>query len=178
MNSWYAFSKAMHLIGMVSWMAGVFYLVRIMVNHAEAYDRSEPDRSVLLRQYKIMEWKAYRIIIVPAVIITWSFGVTMLCLVPGWMSQGWMHVKLLFLTLFTAYTHYCKTHIKRLEKDTSTFTHAHYRVMNEIPTLILVGVVFLAVFKQGTNWYLLLGGLGVFSALILYAIRQVSRRKH
>ncbi len=177
MLSLYLVSKSLHLIGMVSWMAGVFYLVRIMVNHAEALALKGPERAILTAQYAKMEWKAYRIIIVPAVVLTWSFGSTMLSLQPIWLSQGWMHAKLFFLVLFTGYTHYCKAHIKMLEAETTPFTHGHYRAMNEIPTLILVAVVFLAVFKSTINWIYLGVGLAVFSGLIGYAISKVIKRE-
>jgi protoporphyrinogen IX oxidase len=172
----YQVAKSLHLIGMVSWMAGVFYLVRIMVNHAEALKLTGPERAILAAQYVKMEWKAYRIIIVPAIFITWSFGCTMLSMQPLWLSEGWMHAKLFFLVLFTGYTHYCKKHIKLLEAEQSPFTHVHYRAMNEVPTIILVSVVFLAVFKNLINWwYLGIGVLG-FTALIGYAIYKVQKR--
>ena len=91
----------------------MFYLVRIMVNHAMAFDRPEPERSILSAQYTIMEWKSYNIILKPAVVITWSFGVMMLVIQPFWLQQGWMHLKLLFLLLLTGYTHYLKGHIRQ-----------------------------------------------------------------
>ena len=80
--SWYSVSKSLHLIGMVSWMAGLFYLVRLMVYHAEAFGLNEPERGTLTRQYGLMEEKVYRIILQPAVVITWVFGVLMLFLQP------------------------------------------------------------------------------------------------
>lgn len=175
--NWYSVSKALHLIGMVSWMAGLFYLVRIMVYHAEAQGQDEPARSLLLRQYNAMEWKAYKIILQPAVIITWSFGVTMLCLQPVWLQQGWMHVKLALLLLLTGYTHYCKIHIRRLQNGTSTFTHLHYRALNEAPTILMTGIIFLAVFKDRINGLYLGLGLVLFSGLIFSAVRRANRSR-
>ena len=175
LTNWYAISKALHLIGMVSWMAGIFYLVRIMVYHAEALRLDEPNRSILSKQYNLMEWKAYRVIVQPAVILTWSFGVIMLCLQPAWLSQGWMHVKLLLLVLYSSYTHYCKGHIRRLETNNSSFTSVQYRAMNEIPTLFMVGIIFLAVQKSNVNWWYFSLGIGLFSGLIFYAVYKVAR---
>jgi protoporphyrinogen IX oxidase len=172
----YSIAKSLHLVGVVSWMAGVFYLVRIMVNHAEAFDRDEPARAILRRQYTLMEWKAYRIIIRPAVVITWSFGVMMLCIQPIWLEQAWMHAKLLFLLLFTGYTHYCQRHIRLLEGERSPQSHVFYRAMNEVPTIILVAVIFLAVFKDRINWFYLAGGVIGFSILIFSAVRRVARK--
>ena len=166
----------MHLIGMVSWMAGLFYLVRIMVYHAEALQGPSTEREGFAKQYNIMEWKAFRVIIAPAVVITWVFGCTMLGLQSVWLTQGWMHAKLFFLVLLTAYTYFCKIHIQLLEKEQSKYTHIHYRAMNEIPTIILVSVVFLAVFKHLINWWYLSIGVSAFTCLIAYAIYKVNKK--
>lgn len=174
--NWYSVAKALHLVGMVSWMAGMFYLVRIMVNHAMAFDRPEPDRSILNAQYTIMEWKSYRIILIPAVVITWTFGVMLLVIQPFWLQQGWMHLKLLFLLLLTGYTHYLKGHIRQLEKGQSGFTHIHYRALNEVPTVFLVGIVFLAVFKERINYFMLCGGLVAFIGLMAWGIYKANRK--
>ena len=171
----YSVCKSLHLIGAVSWMAGMFYLVRIMVYHAMAFERPEPERSTLIKQYTLMEWKAYNIILKPAVVITWTFGTVMLCIQPAWLQQGWMEVKLLFLVLLTGYTHYCKSHIRQLEAGTSQFTHIHYRAFNEVPTIFLVGIVFLAVFRDRINYAGLFGGLGVFIGLISWGIHKANR---
>ena len=177
MTTWYSIAKSLHLIGMVSWMAGMFYLVRIMVYHAMALEKAEPERSTLAQQYSVMEWKAYKIIIGPAVNITWFFGVTMLFIQSAWLREGWMHLKLASLILLTGYTHYLKSHIRGLEAGTSTFTHIHYRALNEVPTFFLVAIVFLAVFKERINYFVLFGGLAVFTGLIAWGIRKASEKK-
>ena len=174
--SWYQVSKSLHLIGMVSWMAGVFYLVRIMVNHAEALAGNPEQRDHFAAQYSKMEWKAWRVIITPAIVITWSFGSAMLFLQPTWLQQPWMHAKLLLLVVFTIYSWYCKKHISLLENRRSPWNHVHYRAMNEVPTIILVGIIFLAVFKQNINWIYLATGLLLFSGLIFFAVKKVAGR--
>ena len=176
MSDWYAVSKALHLIGMVSWMAGLFYLVRLFVYHAEARALPQPEQGILKRQYALMEGRVYRIILRPAVVITWVFGSLMLAIQPVWLEQPWLWVKLTFVLTLTGYTYYCQVHVRRLGEDTSAFSHAHYRVMNEVPTIILVAAVFLAGFKSRINWFYLIGGVGVFTALILMAIRKVARK--
>ena len=176
MYSWYSIAKAMHLIGMVSWMAGMFYIVRIMVYHAMAHEQTEPERSILTRQYNLMEWKSYNIILKPAVIITWSFGVLMLCIQPAWLQQGWMHLKLGLLLLLTVYTHSLKNHIRQLENGTSRFTHLHYRALNEVPTVFLVAIVFLAGLKSGVNYLFLFAGLAIFTGLIAFGIKKANSK--
>ena len=165
----------MHLIGMVSWMAGLFYLVRLMVYHTEAFPRPEPERDILLRQFNLMEWKVYKIILKPAVVISWVFGTLMLVLQPAWLEQGWMLAKLVFVLLLTGYTYYCQVQIRLLESGNGR-SSIFYRAMNEVPTIILVAAVFLAVFKTRINWWYLFGGVAAFSALIGLAIRRVARK--
>lgn len=172
----YAFAKAMHLIGMVSWMAGLFYWVRLFVYHAEAALLEQPEQNTLKRQYTLMEGRVYRIILRPAVVITWVFGVMMLVIQPAWLQQPWLLVKLAFVLALTAYTYYCQQHGNLLATDASTFSHIHYRIMNEVPTIILVAAVFLAVFKGNINWIYFFGGVGMFLALIVAAIRRVAQK--
>lgn len=172
----YSIAKSLHLIGMVSWMAGLFYLVRIMVYHAEALRGSGGERLAFLRQYEMMEGKAYRVIVQPATVITWTFGVLMLCIQPAWLREGWLQAKLLFALLLTGYTHYCKSHIRRLAVDQGAFNHIGYRALNEIPTVFLVAIIFLAVFKSGINWLVFALGVGGFAALIFFAVKKANKR--
>jgi putative membrane protein len=175
MSNLYFIAKSLHLIGAFSWMAGLFYLVRIMVYHAEAATKTGPEKAVLSAQYNVMEWKAYRIILQPAVIITWSFGCVMLFVQPVWLQDFWFIGKMCFLLLLTGYTHYCKSHIKLLENNTSPFNHLHYRALNEVPTILMVGIIFLAVFKNAINgWYLGIG-ITLFTSLIFYAVKKANR---
>lgn len=178
MATWYSIAKSLHLIGMVSWMAGMFYLVRIMVYHAMALEKAEPERSTLAQQYTLMELKSYKIILQPAIVITWTFGVLMLFIQPVWLREGWMHLKLAFLIVLTGYTHSLKGHIRKLENGASKFTHIHYRALNEVPTIFLVAIVFLAVFKDRINYLALFGGLAVFTGLIAWGIRKANKKSH
>lgn len=176
LSTWYSLAKSLHLIGMVSWMAGMFYLVRIMVYHAMTKEAPDGERELLSRQYVVMEWKAYKIILRPAIVITWSFGVLMLCIQPQWLSQGWMHVKLLFLLLLTGYTHSLQKHIRQLDAGTSPHSHRYFRALNEAPTIALAGIVFLAVFKDRLNWPAFIAGMAIFIGLIAWGIRKANPR--
>ncbi len=154
----------------------MFYLVRIMVNHAMAFGLSEPERGILTLQYTGMEWKAYKIILRPAVVITWTFGTVMLCMNPDLLQQGWLQIKLFLLVLLTGYTHYCQSHIRQLEAGTSKFTHLQYRALNEVPTIFLVAIVFLAVFKASIHFGALFGGLAAFIGLISWGIYKANKK--
>jgi len=173
--NWYSIAKAMHFIGVVSWMAGMFYLVRIMVYHAMASEKESPEREILSNQFVTMEWKAYKIILRPAVVITWSFGVMMLCIQPIWLMEAWMQVKLTFLLLLTGYTHWLQSHIRQLEAGVSRHNHRFFRGLNEVPTIALAGIVFLAVFKDRINFLILFIGLGSFIGLIAWGIWKANR---
>ena len=85
---WYQAAKSLHFIGVISWMAGIFYLVRIMVYHAEARQLQDASRSILEKQYQLMEQRAYQIIIDPAVWISWICGSIMFSMQPVWLTQG------------------------------------------------------------------------------------------
>ncbi|MFN0215651.1 MAG: CopD family protein [Saprospiraceae bacterium] len=173
--TWYSIAKALHIIGMASWMAGLFYLVRIMVYHAMANEKPSPEKEILALQYLSMEWKAYKIILRPAVVITWSFGVMMLMIQPVWFHQSWMQVKLGFLFLLSWYTAALQSQIKAFEAGKSRHSHLYFRALNEVPTIIMVGIVFLAVFKDRTSYLALSVGIIGFICLIGWGIWRANR---
>lgn len=146
--------KALHLIGMVAWFAGLFYLVRVFVYHRESFEKNEPERSILIKQFNTMEWRVYRIICNPGMMITWTFGViTIISYGMEWFGQnGWLHVKILLIVLLTVYHIYCKLIIKRLEKEARVMSSERLRLFNEVPTLILVTTIILAIYKNGINY--------------------------
>jgi len=157
------FFKSLHFVGFVAWFAGLFYLVRMFVYHVEAFDRPQPERDILARQYNLMEWRVYRIILGPAVVLTWVCGVAMLVLHGAeWLKMNWwMHIKLVLLLLLTGYHHSCKGIIRKLERGERPYTSFQFRLMNEVPTLLLVAIVLLAVYRNAFNiWYTLLGIVG------------------
>ncbi len=182
--------KSLHIVGFVAWFAGMFYLVRMFVYHVESNAKSEPDRSVLRAQFNLMQWRVYKIIMNPAMMITWTAGIIILVLgvtqdtVPNYLSSdvgtpGWMHAKLLLLVLLTVYHVICKRTIKKLESDTMKMDSFQLRLFNEVPTLFLVAIVFLAVLgKAGTLNYLYWAlGLLVFSGLMYMGARAYKKRR-
>lgn len=169
--------KALHVVGFVSWFAGLFYLVRIFVYHVEADEAAEPKRGILWEQFNLMEWRVYRIISTPAMYITWLAGLGMLALdLSGYVSfgyftagtLGWMTVKLVLLALLTAYHFYCKTIIKAMEAGHRPLSAWRLRLLNEVPTLLLVAISFVAVFGKGgsLNYGYLALGIALFSVLV------------
>ncbi|HEY1095675.1 MAG TPA: protoporphyrinogen oxidase HemJ [Alphaproteobacteria bacterium] len=137
----YDYIKAFHIISFTAWMAGMFYLPRLYVYHTEATEQN------VRETFKIMERKLLRFIINPAMILTFIFGITLLVLNPGWMQQGWMHTKFLLVFILTAYHGYLARLRKQFERDENKHSSKFYRYLNEVPTLLLIGIVILVVVK-------------------------------
>ncbi len=169
--------KAIHIIGAVAWFSGLFYLVRMFVYHREAMDKSETEKNVLVPQLIIMENRVYKAICNPAMMVTWTFGILMLVANPAYLSQGWLHTKLLFVVLLTAYQLYCKARMKKLAEGDRSWESFGYRLLNEVPTLFLVGIVFLAVLKTGINQLYLLGGILAFGLFIFWVAKRYKARR-
>ncbi len=139
----YLWLKSFHLIAMISWMAGIFYLPRLYVYHAEAEKGSE-----LSETFKIMERKLLKIIMNPAMIATWVLGLLMLHANPEIMSgQGWMHAKLTLVLLMSGFHGYLARTRKVFLRDENKKSHKFYRKINEVPTLLMIAIVILAVTK-------------------------------
>lgn len=137
----YLWIKALHIIAMVCWFAGLFYLPRLFVYHTMSEDEASRER------FSVMERKLYRGIMTPAMIATLVFGIALLVLVPGWMSQGWMHAKLTLVVLLVGYHHVCGAMYKRLARGENTRSNVFYRWFNEAPVLLLIAIVILVVVK-------------------------------
>lgn len=135
--------KAFHLIFMVTWFAGLFYLPRLYVYHAMSSDNISNER------FKIMERKLYFGIMTPGMVLTFVFGVWMLADY-AWQlysASGWLHAKLLLLALLVAYHVLCGKWLSDFKHDRNVRSHVYYRWMNEVPVLFLLGIVILAVVK-------------------------------
>lgn len=134
--------KSFHIISLVCWFAGIFYLPRLFVYHAACEDKPGQER------FKIMERKLYRGITTPSMIATVIFGVWLLSYnVSGYFSQGWLHAKLALVALLIIYHFYCGHLVKVFRDDHNTRSHVFYRWFNELPVFILLAVVILAVVK-------------------------------
>lgn len=135
--------KAWHLIFMVTWFAGLFYLPRLFVYHAMSDDATSIER------FKVMERKLYFGIMTPGMVLTWVFGLWMLADY-AWVSygsSGWLHVKLTLLLLLAAYHVLCGFWLVDFKHDRNRHSHVYFRWMNEVPVLFLLAIVILAVVK-------------------------------
>ena len=135
--------KAFHLISVVTWFAALFYLPRLFVYHAMAEDETGIER------FKVMERKLYRGIMTPSMIVVVALGLWMLFEYAwtAYASMGWLHTKLLLVTILIGYHFYCGKLLKDFRDDKNTRSHVFYRWFNEFPVLILIAVILLAVVK-------------------------------
>ncbi|MDY6785819.1 MAG: protoporphyrinogen oxidase HemJ [Cyanobacteriota bacterium] len=150
----YLWFKAFHLIGIVVWFAGLFYLVRLFVYHAEAAEKPEPARSILAQQYELMEKRLYHIITNPGMLVTVAMAIALVWTEPAVLHDWWLHAKLFFVVLLIGYHHYCKRLMKQLAAGECKWTGQQFRALNEAPTVLLVAIVLLAIFKNSLplNW--------------------------
>ena len=132
--------KAFHVISMVTWFAGLFYLPRLFVYHADAQDPVSTER------FGIMERRLFAIMSVGAA-ATLVFGVAMLAAAPAYLAMGWLHAKLALVALLIAYHLYCYKFMRDFVRNRNANTARWYRAFNEVPSLLLIGIVILAVVK-------------------------------
>ncbi|HIK15645.1 MAG TPA: protoporphyrinogen oxidase HemJ [Leptolyngbyaceae cyanobacterium M33_DOE_097] len=179
----YYWFKAFHIVGIVCWFAGMFYLPRLFVYHAEAYEQPEPARTILKNQYQIMEKRLYRIIMTPAMVLTIAMAIGLLTVEPAVLKETWLHVKMTCVALLLVYHFYCRRIMKKLAADECKMTGQQFRWFNEFPTVFFVIVVMLAVFKNNlptdaTTWLIAAMVLGMAVAIQLYARkRRLDREK-
>jgi putative membrane protein len=142
MNSYLLF-KSLHLIAVISWMVGLLYLPRIFVYHVENIN---DDNSKKI--FKIMEKKLFFFIMMPAMILSWIFGLILIFVIgPDILSTLWAQIKLLLIVLLTFYHFYLGQCLKNFAFDQNNKTSKFFRIINEIPTILLILIVFIVVFK-------------------------------
>ncbi|UUY08946.1 protoporphyrinogen oxidase HemJ [Pseudomonas sp. J452] len=137
----YLWVKALHIIALVCWFAGLFYLPRLFVYHAMSEDEASQQR------FCVMERKLYRGIMTPSMIATVLFGGWLLYLNPAWLQMGWLHAKLLLVAVLIGYHHVCGAQLKRFARNENARSHVFYRWFNEAPVLLLLAIVILVVVK-------------------------------
>ena len=163
----YPLAKALHIIGFVCWFAGLFYVVRLFIYRVEAQERPAAERDVLEAQLKIMTRRLWFGITWPSLIATIGFGSWLLSQYGMW-SMPWVHIKLTLVGLLTVYHLVTHRIYRQLKEGTCQWSSGRLRLWNEVATLLLVAIVFVAVFKQGLD--ALWGTVGFFGFAILLMI--------
>lgn len=164
MAEYYNYIKALHLIFVITWFAGLFYIPRLFIYQIEAFYKPSPDKEILGDQLKIMTKRLWYIITWPSAVLAILFAVLLLVINPAWLLQGWMQIKLVFVFLLILY--HLKTHqiLNQLQNDQVNYSSKFMRIWNEVTTIILFAVVFLVILKDSLNW--IFGVVGIFALAI------------
>lgn len=176
MEEYYRTFLAVHIIFVVSWMAGLFYGVRLFIYHTEANDRPELERNILQQEFTKIEGRLWNIITIPAMCLTILAGALMYYTHFDFLvTQSWMWVKLGFVCLLLIYHFICQNIMKQLKRGIFKYSSNQLRLWNEVATILLVAIVFTVILKSAVNWIYGLLGLIVFSAIIMMAVKIYKR---
>ena len=140
--NYYLLFKSLHLIAVISWMAGLLYLPRIFVYHSEATHESQ------IEIFKTMERKLYNYIMMPAMLLTWLFGILLVhSITSSVFLELWMQIKIIAVLILTHYHFTLGKHLRNFAADNNQKSSRFFRIYNEIPTIILIVVIFVVIFK-------------------------------
>jgi protoporphyrinogen IX oxidase len=165
----YLYIKALHIIFIVTWFSGMFYIVRLYIYNTEAAEKTGPERDILLSQFSIMIRRLWLGITWPSAVLTLIFGPWLWILMGG--TPSWLAVKLVFVVLL--YLYHFSLHIlyREQQKGVFRFSSQKLRIWNELATLLLFAIVFLASVKQALSWISGLAGIVSLAAVLMGAIR-------
>lgn len=172
---YYNYIKSLHLIFVITWFAGLFYIPRLFIYHIEAQDKDSTEREILSNQFKIMTKRLWFIITWPSAILATLFAIILLILQPAWLQQDWMHVKLAFVLLLFVYHFKCNQIFRQLQRNVFKWSSNQMRLFNEGSTLILFSVVFLVILKNSLNWIFGVAGIFVLGILLMLGIKIYKR---
>lgn len=163
--------KAVHIIFIVTWFAGLFYMPRLFVYIIEAHAKPEIEKNILVKQLNLMSSRLWYIITWPSAIITLALGASLLIDQPHWLQFGFMHIKLALVGLLYAYHISLHVIYKQLKQNVVRYTSQQMRVWNEVGTLFLISIVFLIVLKDAISMLWGIFGLIGLSAIMMLAIK-------
>ena len=177
MLAYYDYIKSLHLIFVITWFAGLFYIPRLFVYQIEAFQKPSPEKEILGKQLKIMAKRLWFIITWPSAVLATIFATWLLILMPGWLQQPWMHIKLGFVFLLFAY--HIKSHFvyKQLQNDIIKWSSNQMRLWNEGSTIILFAIIFLVILRDAVNWIYGVIGIVGLSVILMLGIKFYKRRR-
>lgn len=175
--------KSIHIFGAVAWFGGLFMLVRIFVYHIEAMSKPQPDKDVLTREYASIEQRVYHIICTPSMLITWIFGMLMVAAyieaqgMAWFKANTWLHFKLLAVFMLSGYQGSTKKMMKRLAAGEHVMTSFKTRLFNEIPTIFLLIIILLAVYRNTLNALWASAGVVIFALSIFLLAKAYKKQR-
>ncbi|HZH69844.1 MAG TPA: CopD family protein [Flavobacteriaceae bacterium] len=171
----YNYIKALHIIFVITWFAGLFYIVRLFVYQIEAFHKPSPEKEILGKQLKIMASRLWNIITWPSMFLALLFGIWLIALRPFYITDAWMQVKLGFVIFLIVYHIICHQYFKQLQQDVVKHSSNYMRIFNEGATIVLFAVTFLVVLKNAINWIYGTIGIVLFSILIMMGYKLYKR---
>ena len=177
MDKFYPYIKPLHIIFIVTWFAGLFYIVRLFIYHTEAETKPEPEKSILQKQYKIMEKRLWYGITWPSMILTMIFGGWLLWYIPSLLSMGFFILKLCFVAGLFLYHLQCHVIYKQLQGNVIKYTSFKLRLWNELATVFLVAIVFLIELRSNTGWVWGMLGLIIFTITLMFAVKMYKKNR-
>ena len=175
MEQYYPYIKSLHLIFIITWFAGLFYIVRLFVYQIEASEKPSPEKEILGKQLKIMASRLWNIITWPSMILALFFGFWLIYMRMFFLSDAWMQVKLVFVVILVIYQFKCHQIFKQLQNDVVKHSSNYMRLFNEVPTIILFAVVFLVILKSAVNWIYGTVGIVIFAMLLMMGYKFYKR---
>lgn len=167
----YLYLKALHIIFVTTWFAGLFYVIRLFIYFKEAEEKPENERLILQKQYALMSKRLWYIITWPSAILATLFAIGLLILQPVLFQQSWLHIKLTFVLFLFAYHWYCQIMYNQLKRGSLKFSSYSLRLWNEVATIILFACVFLVVLKTTLSWVFGVFGIIGISILLMLGIK-------
>lgn len=167
----FLYIKSLHIIFVITWFSGLFYIVRLFIYHAEANEKSSPEKEILQKQYKIMSKRLWYIITWPSAILASFFAFWMLFKNPAFLQTKWMLIKLSFVFILYVYHGICHKIFKELQNNIVKYSSMKLRIWNEVATIILFSIVFLVVLKNAVNWIWGVIGIFLFSLLLMFGVK-------
>lgn len=168
--------KALHIIFMVAWFAGLFYIPRLFIYQTEANEGPEPAKSILVTQLQLMANRLWFIITWPAAVLTFIFGFWLMFSFGYW-ALPWMHLKLGFVGLLALYHFSLHRIFKQLQSNTYRYSSTQLRIYNEVATLLLFAIVFVVVLKDMFSWLWGLAGLILLGLVLMLAVRLYKKAR-
>lgn len=174
----FLYLKAIHIIFIVTWFAGLFYMPRLFVYIIEANDRPEPDKTILSRQLTVMASRLWFGITWPSAVITLALGASMLIYQPEWLAQGFMHIKLTLVLFLYGYHFSLHYLFNQLKRGIIKYSSQQLRFWNEVATLFLIAIVFLIVLKSALSMVWGIIGLLIVTLLIVTGIKLYKKKRN
>ncbi len=170
----YLYLKALHIIFVITWFAGLFYMVRLFIYNTEAQDKPEPDKTILSKQLQLMQNRLWSIITRPSAFLTLFLGIWLSIEIKAW-TQPWFHLKATFVLLLFIYHFLCGKIHRQMAQGIFKKTSTQLRVWNEIATLLLFAIVFLVVLKTTLDWIYGTVGLVALGILLMLGIKMYKK---